>query len=58
MATYVSVDVETYGGSPRRNSLLSIGAAAFGIDKRIHGTFSRNPELVPGAVQDEDTMES
>ena len=52
----MSVDVETDGSLPGRNSMLSIGAAVFGIDKRVHGTFSRNLDLVPGASQEVSVM--
>ena len=53
---FISVDVETDGPIPGANSMLSIGAAAFTGDRRMHGTFSANLELLDGAVPDEDTM--
>lgn len=48
---YLSVDVEADGPAPGRYSMLSFGIAAFSLDKVLLGTFTRNLELLPGAVQ-------
>jgi len=53
---YVSVDVEADGPNPGIHSMLSIGAAAFDINRNLLGTFERNLEVLPNAIQDEDTM--
>lgn len=54
---FLSLDVEADGRIPGRNSMLSFGIAAITIDKEIISTFSRNLKLLPGAIQDPDTME-
>ena len=54
--TYFSIDIETDGPAPGLNSMLSLGIAAY-EQGSLTGTFSRNLELLPGAVQDPDTME-
>lgn len=59
---YVSVDIETDGPLPGRNSMLSIGAVALipgeGDDPpRVVGEFSANLETLPGAIPDQKTME-
>lgn len=54
---FLSVDIEADGRIPGRNSMLSFGIAAVTIDKKIISTFSRNLKLLPGAIQDPDTME-
>lgn len=54
---YISIDIETDGGVPGINSMLSLGAAAIDIEKRIHGVFSMNFQTFPGAVQNPKTME-
>jgi hypothetical protein len=48
---YLSVDIEADGPAPGRYSILSFGIAAFTIDKVLLSTFTRNLELLPGAVQ-------
>ncbi len=53
--TYVSTDIETDGPIPGRNSMLSIGSAAFTADKHLISSFSANLETVPGLVADERT---
>lgn len=60
---YVSVDIEADGPIPGRNSMLSLGAAAFlregkSKDFAMKGTFSANLEELPGSVRDADTMEN
>jgi hypothetical protein len=56
---YVSVDLETDGPLPGRNSMLSLGAAAFLLDGVGNGnmidTFSRNLCELPGASMDPAT---
>ena len=46
---YISTDVETDGPIPGSNSLLSIGSAAYSVDKKLISTFSVNLETLPGA---------
>ncbi len=53
---YFSVDIESDGPIPIRNSMLSFGAAAFTEDGELVGKFTRNLELLPGATQDPKTM--
>jgi hypothetical protein len=48
---YLSVDVEADGPAPGLYSMLSFGIAAFSLDKVLLSTFTRNLELLPGAVQ-------
>jgi DNA polymerase III alpha subunit (gram-positive type) len=48
---YVSTDIETDGPSPGHYSMLSLGSAAFRLDRTVLGTFERNLELLPGARQ-------
>lgn len=56
MDLYLSVDVETDGPIPGRNSMLSIGAVAIDIKKNIYGEFQANLELLPEASPDKETM--
>ena len=53
---YVSVDVESDGPCPGIHSLLSIGAAAFSIDRKLLDTFSRNLDTIPDGKQNPGTM--
>ena len=53
---YVSTDIEADGPCPGIFSMLSFGMAAFTIDKRLIGTFSRNLLPLDGARQDDRTM--
>jgi DNA polymerase III alpha subunit (gram-positive type) len=53
---YVSTDIETDGWVPGRNSMLSIGSAAYFSDKTLLDTFTANLETLPDAVAEEDTM--
>lgn len=53
---YVSTDVEADGPIPGPHSMLSFGSAAFGPDKRLHGTFAANLQTLPGAQGDPATM--
>lgn len=53
---YLSVDIESDGPIPGRNSMLSLGAVAIDIEKNIHGEFECNLELLPEASPDPDTM--
>lgn len=52
---YLSVDVETDGPIPGPHSMLSIGAAAFDIGRRVLGTFSANLVALPGAAPHPET---
>lgn len=55
---YCSVDIESDGPLPGPNSMLSLGAAAFDGDTyQMVDTFSVNFDLLPGAKQDESTLE-
>lgn len=54
---YVSTDVETDGPIPGPYSMLSMGSAAYGADKKLIGTFTANFETLPGAQSDPSTME-
>lgn len=53
---YLSVDVESDGPIPGHNNMLSLGAVAIDIDKKIYGEFEVNLELDPSAVPDPSTM--
>jgi hypothetical protein len=53
---YVSVDIEADGPCPGLFSMLSFGMAAFTVEKRLVGTFSRNLRVLDGARSDERTM--
>ncbi|HEY5235188.1 MAG TPA: hypothetical protein VIJ14_03320, partial [Rhabdochlamydiaceae bacterium] len=53
---YISTDIESNGALPGRNSMLSLGAAAFTSDGELLSTFSVNLEEFPGATSDPDTM--
>ncbi|MBC5811263.1 MAG: 3'-5' exoribonuclease [Candidatus Eremiobacteraeota bacterium] len=54
---YVSADIEANGPCPGLFSMLSFGLAAFTIEKRLVGTFTRNLELLDGAGTDERTTQ-
>ncbi len=56
MEIYFSTDVETDGPIPGRNSMLSIGSAAFTPDGDLIGTFSANLHTLPNAFGDMKTM--
>jgi len=57
MSVYVSIDVETDGPIPGRNSMLSLGAALFDDTGMLASTFSRNFNLLGGgAYADPATM--
>lgn len=60
MELYFSVDIETDGPIPGRNSMLSLGAAAFKINEdgsaEIVSTWSSNFETLPEASANIDTM--
>lgn len=61
METYISIDVEADGPIPGYNSMLSFGAVAFKVkhpskDIEVLDVFKTNLELLPNAVQDQDTM--
>ena len=47
---YVSTDVETDGPIPGPHSMLSLGSAAYTVDKKLVSTFSVNLETLPGAA--------
>lgn len=53
---YFSADVEADGHITGLNSMLSFGLAAYTLDKRLLGTFSRNLVQLPGASPDPRTM--
>lgn len=60
---YVSVDIEADGPIPGPHSMLSLGAAAFSVDRATPpavaalGTFSANLETLDGASGDPQTMQ-
>ncbi len=54
---YISTDVDADGPIPGVYSMLSLGAAAFTLDKGLVGTFSVNLETLPDATAHEDTMD-
>jgi len=54
---FILIDVETDGPCPVKNSMLSLGAAAFVHNsERPIDTFEANLERLPGAVEDPATM--
>lgn len=53
---YVSTDIETDGWQPGKNSMLSIGSAAYFSDKTLISTFTANLETLPDAVSEPKTM--
>lgn len=53
---YFSVDIESDGPIPAKNSMLSFGCAAFTSDGKMIGTYSANLDTLPGAIPDPDTM--
>ncbi|AUT76586.1 exonuclease [Paraburkholderia hospita] len=53
---YISTDVEVDGPIPGPHSMLSFASAAYGADKVLHGTFSANLEVLPGASGHPDTL--
>jgi len=54
---YVSVDIEADGLVPGLNSMLSLGAAYFTIEKELIAAFSANLEPLDGAKPYAKTME-
>ena len=52
---YVSTDVETDGPVAGKNSMLSIGSAAYTADKQLLSTFSANLETLPEFSADANT---
>ena len=55
MEQYASIDVETDGPIPGVNSMLSFGAVVYDHNGKEQATFSRNLEVLPGAVAHPDT---
>jgi len=53
---YVSTDIEADGEIPGKNSMLSIGSAAYLPDKTVLSTFSINLQALPGTTPDAETM--
>lgn len=56
MELYFSTDIEADGPIPGPNSMLSFASAVFDSDGKMLGTFSRNLELLEGAVADPETQ--
>ena len=54
---YISTDVETDGPIPGPHSMLSIGSAAIGSNRRIVATFSAKLMTLPGASGHPATMD-
>ena len=46
MVYYISVDIESDGQIPHRNSMLSLGAAALTLNEGIIDTFSINLGII------------
>lgn len=57
MELYFSVDIESDGKIPGKNSMLSFGCAVFTGDGKLIDTYSANLETLPDAKPDQDTME-
>jgi len=53
---FFSIDIETDGPIPVRNSMLSFACVAFSPDGTVLGKFERNLKPLPDAVQDHKTM--
>jgi hypothetical protein len=53
---FFSIDIETDGPIPMRNSMLSFACVAFSEDGAVLGSFERNLKPLPGAAQDPKTM--
>lgn len=53
---YISMDIESDGPIPGKNSMLSLGAAAFLSSGKLVDTFSINLVPLSGAKQDPKTM--
>jgi 3'-5' exoribonuclease-like protein len=53
---YISIDIETDGPAPGLNSMLALGAAAFGLDGSEGLQWYSAITPLPGAVRDPDTM--
>jgi hypothetical protein len=54
---YLSYDIESNGPVPGLYSMLSFGVAAFTLANGLMDTFERNLMLLPGAIEDRQTME-
>lgn len=54
---YVSIDCEATGPAPGIHSLLSIGCAAFNINRELLATFERNFVLLPNTTSHPKTDE-
>lgn len=54
---FFSLDIETDGPVPLKNSMLSFALVAFLGDGTVIGKFERNLLPLPGATQDKKTME-
>lgn len=52
---YLSVDIEADGPIPGPNSMLSLGAAAFDLDRTLLATFAVNLLPLPGAAPHPET---
>lgn len=61
MITYISIDIETDGPLIGKNSMLSLGAAAFSFNyldgKDPFSTFEVNLEPLPGSIPDQATID-
>lgn len=52
---YISTDIEAAGPSPGPNYLMSIGAAAFNLEKDLLGVFEANLKPIPNSIMDPKT---
>jgi hypothetical protein len=57
MEIFFSTDIESDGPIPGKYSMLSFGSAAFTDKGELIDTYSANLEILPGAIQDPDTMD-
>lgn len=53
---YISVDIESDGPCPGLHSMLSLGCAAFTIERELLSSFECNFEEIPEATQNPNTM--
>jgi len=54
---YISIDIETDGPIPGKNSMLSLGAAAFLKNGKQIGSFYKKLNTLAGANSDQSTMD-
>lgn len=57
MEVYFSIDIESDGPIPARNSMLSLGCVALAPNGEVLGQFSENLEQLEEAKEDPETMD-